>query len=213
MRFLPPRLLRHLDDDVTVLDVGASDGRLAHQLALNKPTISITGVDVKLQPDPLIPVSRYDGDRLPYDDNSFDTVTLIDVLHHDEDPKAVLSEAVRVARSRVLIKDHYWVTGLDRLMLTVADYLGNKATGVDLPYNFLRMEEWTAMFDALDVRVAETEAFHYCFWDRIKQVIFVLEPTPPDAPGLGDGTRRTASTAGAPPESTLGHADPAQTDV
>lgn len=140
-------------------------------------------------------------------------VTLIDVLHHDEDPQAVLSEAVRVARSRVLIKDHYWITGLDRLLLTVADYVGNKATGVSLPYNFLRMEEWTAVFDALDVRVADTDAFHYGFWDRIRQVIFVLEPTPRDAPGRGGGSGHSASTAAMPPVNTHRSADPAQTEA
>ncbi|MEQ9334553.1 methyltransferase domain-containing protein [Thalassobaculum sp.] len=193
MRHLPPRLARHLTDIDDVLDVGSGSGQLARLLMQINPALSITGVDVKLQPDPGIPVLRYDGVQLPFADNAFDAVTLVDVLHHDRQPERVLQEALRVARHRIVIKDHYWVTRWDHLQLCIADYLGNRPYGIALPYNFLKIEGWRDLFEKAGVRVTRVERFHYSMWDRVKQIIFVLEPAtlrhgaavdPPASPGV-----------------------------
>ena len=53
-------------------------------------------MDVQLQDDALIDVVVYDGRVLPFADGEFAMVTIIDVLHHAEDPAAVLTEALRV---------------------------------------------------------------------------------------------------------------------
>ena len=45
----------------------------------------------------------YDGDRLPLSDASVDTVILLEVLEHLEEPARVLAEARRVARRGVLV--------------------------------------------------------------------------------------------------------------
>jgi SAM-dependent methyltransferase len=45
----------------------------------------------------------YDGDRLPLADGSVDTVFLLEVVEHLEDPAALLREARRVARRNVLL--------------------------------------------------------------------------------------------------------------
>ena len=45
----------------------------------------------------------YDGVRLPLDDDAVDTVFLLEVLEHLEDPAALLREARRVARRNVLV--------------------------------------------------------------------------------------------------------------
>jgi SAM-dependent methyltransferase len=175
-RHLPPRLAHHLDDVRTVLDCGSGNGEIARRVAELVPTLSVVGVDVALQPAPSIPVSLYDGQHLPFPDKSFDAVTLVDVLHHCDDPVAPIREALRVASAKVVIKDHFWVTRRDRMLLAVSDYLGNRAYGIALPYNFLRIEEWLAVFDEAGARLISTETFHYSSWDRVKQVVFVVEP-------------------------------------
>jgi len=43
-----------------------------------------------------------DGHALPYADDSFDVVLLQSILHHDDDPRATLHEAFRVAPSVVI---------------------------------------------------------------------------------------------------------------
>lgn len=173
MKHLPPRLLAHLDRGSEVLDVGSYDGSLAHLLLQGDPTLSLTAVDVVAAPTPRIPVQLYDGHRLPFADDAFDAVTLVDVLHHDDDPQAVLREAARVARRKVVVKDHYWTTRPERWILCLSDYLGNRHRGVNLPNNYLKPGEWDALFDAAGLRVTARETFRYGFHDLCNQVIFV----------------------------------------
>lgn len=175
-RRLPPRLAPHVPKGGSVLDVGSGNGYIASRLLHEGGAASVRGVDVLPCSTPLVPLATFDGEHLPYDDKAFDLVTLIDVLHHTNHPGTLLAEALRVSRGRVLIKDHYWNTKPDRWILSVSDYLGNKPYGVALPYNFLRMEQWAALFKNLSVTVVFTEQFRYAAYDRSKQVIFIVEP-------------------------------------
>jgi SAM-dependent methyltransferase len=45
----------------------------------------------------------YDGERLPLEDRSVDTVFLLEVIEHLDDPAPLLAEARRVARGSVLV--------------------------------------------------------------------------------------------------------------
>lgn len=175
LRHLPPRLLAHIGDAETLLDLGAGDGRLAQALMKGRPGLLITGVDVCARAEAAIPVLRYDGHRLPFADNSFDLVLLIDILHHTEDPAQVLAEASRVARRALLIKDHYWENRWDHWLLSVSDYLGNRAYEVPLPYAFLRLEEWAHLFRASGLTVISMDRFRFSAIDRCKQVVFLVE--------------------------------------
>jgi SAM-dependent methyltransferase len=46
---------------------------------------------------------RYDGQRIPLEDDAVDTVILIEVIEHLEEPEALLREAARVAGRNVLV--------------------------------------------------------------------------------------------------------------
>ena len=178
-RRLPSFLAPHIPVGATILDVGSGDGRIAVSIMTEGGAASVQGVDVLLQDSPQIPTTSFDGEHLPFADGAFDLVTLIDVLHHTHHPERLLAEAVRVSRGKILIKDHDWVTWLDRWVLALSDYLGNKAYGVALPYNFLRQEDWTALFADLSLRKVTSEHFRYAPYDFSRQVIFVVEPSSP----------------------------------
>ncbi|MGE0418479.1 MAG: class I SAM-dependent methyltransferase, partial [Acetobacteraceae bacterium] len=90
----------------SVLDVGCGDGSIAALIQAGRPELSITGVDVLVRPETRIPVTQFDGVRLPFDDGAFDVVMFVDVLHHTDDPAVLLREAKRVARQAVVLKDH-----------------------------------------------------------------------------------------------------------
>ena len=130
----------------TVLDIGCGDGQLALALMKLRPDLKIEGVDVVARPKTLIPVAQYDGIKLPFADKSFDYVTIVDVLHHTDDPTVVLSEASRVARHGVVIKDHLREGFLAQETLAFMDWCGNIGDGVPLPYNFLSRSEWQGAF-------------------------------------------------------------------
>jgi SAM-dependent methyltransferase len=143
---LSRHLARAIPSRGTVLDIGCGDGQLALALMRLRPDLTVEGVDVVPRPKTLIPVSQYDGVRLPFADRSFDYVTIIDVLHHTDDPTVVLSEASRVAREGVVIKDHLREGALAQATLAFMDWCGNIGDGVPLPYNFLSRSEWASAF-------------------------------------------------------------------
>ena len=140
----------------SVLDVGCGDGQLALALMKLRPDLKIEGVDVVVRPKTLIPVAQYDGMKLPFADKSFDYVTIVDVLHHTDDPTVVLSEASRVARNGVVIKDHLREGILAQATLAFMDWCGNIGDGVPLPYNCLSRSEWQGAFYKSKLQLIET---------------------------------------------------------
>jgi SAM-dependent methyltransferase len=129
----------------SVLDVGCGDGRLASELALRRPEIRVAGVDVLVRPSTSIPVTRYDGQRLPWADKSVDAIMLIDVIHHATDPGKLLGECARVSSQAVILKDHVASNRLDNLTLKAMDWVGNRHSGVSLPYRYPTTSAWRTM--------------------------------------------------------------------
>lgn len=131
-----------------VLDVGCGDGLLASLLAARLPKTEFIGIDVLVRQETQVPVSYFDGFSIPLADDSVDTVMMVDVLHHTDDPSVLLREAQRVARRHVVIKDHTRDGLLANSTLRFMDWVGNAHHGVALPYNYLSKAEW-------DQRLAE----------------------------------------------------------
>jgi SAM-dependent methyltransferase len=154
-----------LPRDVTVLDVGSGDGRLARRVMDLRPDVTLTGVDVLVRPGSFIPVREFDGSRLPFPDRAFDVVMLIDVLHHASDQLLLLREITRVARRFVLVKDHLADGVLAAPRLAIMDWVGNARHGVALPYAYWRAAQWSAAFDMLALaRVSERDDLSLYAW-------------------------------------------------
>jgi SAM-dependent methyltransferase len=180
--FLPGRvgkltelLAPYLKSQEKILDVGAGNGVLTAKLAgaLGK---NIVAVDKVVPLKTAVPVSRYDGDTLPFKNKSFNVVLLVDVLHHTRQPAALLKEAGRVAGKFILVKDHFWEHWWDKLFLRALDFAGNFTDGVDLPYNFNNWHSWDKLFRDSGLRVVEKKivrSWSLAFF--AKNVIFKLE--------------------------------------
>jgi SAM-dependent methyltransferase len=150
---LGKHLAQFVAPDAHVLDVGCGDGALAARLHSLRPDIRIEGVDVLAREHTAIPVRLFDGARLPYADASVDTVLMVDVLHHTDDPLMLLRESARVARFEVVVKDHLLEGFGARLTLRGMDWVGNARHGVRLPYNYWSRAEWNRAFDQLGLVV------------------------------------------------------------
>jgi len=168
-KILPEYLLGATD----VLDIGTGDGKLA-ALLQSQTGAKFVGCETVIQPSSAIEIRQYDGYSLPFENDSFQYVMLVDMLHHVRDQEQMLQEAKRVAREYVLIKDHYWETRFDRLWLGWIDYIGNVGIGVDLPYKFLREREWDDLFAAVQLSVVQVKKTRWSAADPIRQVIFKL---------------------------------------
>ncbi len=168
----------------SVLDLGCGDGSVAVALMRIRPDLKVEGVDVMVRPVTHIPVTPYDGVTLPFDDGAFDYVTIIDVLHHTDDPVAVLREAARIARQGVVIKDHLLEGRLAGPTLRFMDWVGNRGHNVVLPYNYLTQEQWQDALRQAGLRVAATRGrlglyplpFGWIF-DRGLHFASLLEPS------------------------------------
>lgn len=163
---LATALARAIDGPGSVLDVGCGDGQVAVDLMQRRPDLHVEGVDVLIRPVTHIPVTHYDGHTLPYPDRSVDFVTLVDVLHHTDDPTAVLAECLRVSRRGVVVKDHLRQGVLSRQTLRAMDWVGNRGHDVRLPYNYLSPDEWQDAFDEVGIVPASwsTELGLYPVW-------------------------------------------------
>jgi 2-polyprenyl-3-methyl-5-hydroxy-6-metoxy-1,4-benzoquinol methylase len=153
VKVLSLHLADALDSDGSVLDVGCGDGSIATSLMQMKPGLKIHGIDVLQRPNAQIPVTLFDGRTFPSEDKAYDWVTIIDVLHHTDDPSRVVAEAARVARRGVIIKDHLREGLGAYTTLRMMDWVGNKGHGVRLPYNYLSRAEWQAIFEKTGLEV------------------------------------------------------------
>lgn len=153
IRRIAAALVERLPANARVLDVGCGSGDLAALVMQLRPDVTIEGIDVLVRPDTAIPVHAYDGARIPFPDNAFDAAMVIDVLHHTDDPAAVLAEIARVAPV-VIIKDHLRDGLLADATLRFMDWVGNATHGVRLPYNYLSRREWTRIWRALDLKTS-----------------------------------------------------------
>lgn len=150
---LTRHLLGMMPREGSVLDVGCGDGLLASLLAEKLPQTEFQGIDVLVREGTHVPVEYFDGQTIPHDDNSFDAVMMVDVLHHTEDPSVLMREAKRVARKYVILKDHTRDGVLANTTLRFMDWVGNAHHGVALPYNYLSKSEWDRLLDDLELSI------------------------------------------------------------
>ncbi len=86
--------------DRLVLDLGTGAGNMAHHLAHYG---QVVGLEYNARPIPVaqqrgLEVLRGSGTELPFDDNSFDLVALLDTIEHIPDELGVLRECQRVIK-------------------------------------------------------------------------------------------------------------------
>lgn len=80
-----------------VLDVGAGDGLITSMLGERAVGIEYEDEGVRLSVEKGVNVIQGDAYKLPFEDNTFEAVTMIDVLEHFDTPQKALQEARRVA--------------------------------------------------------------------------------------------------------------------
>src|SRR2546425_1725554 len=158
MRLLQAFLRRYAHDEARallpwvrgprLLDLGAGEGWVAEALR-TRAAVWACAVDVgpfRLAAEPYV---VYDGARLPFGDGAFDTTLLSLALHHAETPEAVLDEAVRVTRGRLLVVESVYRDRLERFWLDLLDgHLNRHRHGGRLngPLVFRRPPQWRALF-------------------------------------------------------------------
>jgi SAM-dependent methyltransferase len=146
-----------LPESGTVLDVGCGNGVISRRIMELNPRLAIEGIDVLARPECAIPMKLYDGESFPFNDKSLDVVMFVDVLHHTPDPVKLLREASRVARRSIVLKDHLCNGKIAWRILSFMDWVGNRAHGVVLPYNYFSSRQWAEAWQQIGSR---PDVFH-----------------------------------------------------
>ncbi|MBN1942519.1 MAG: STAS domain-containing protein [Phycisphaerae bacterium] len=84
----------------SLLHVRAGDGRLAETFA---EQMNVHLLDTADRNTTALPLTLYDGETIPLENNAHDAALLINVLNRHDDPLPILREIMRVARSRLII--------------------------------------------------------------------------------------------------------------
>lgn len=150
----------YLTENDRVLDIGCGAGLLGNAIVSSELTpsrVQYMGVEKHPRGGEPIEVIGYDGDVLPFEDNSFDVVLIADVLHHDADPQSLLKDAARVSKKYVIVKDHK-IDGLfSQYRVSFLDWAANEPHGVKCLYDYLSYSQWREMIDNVDLNVVYEE--------------------------------------------------------
>jgi SAM-dependent methyltransferase len=144
----------------SVLDIGCGDGTIAKLITSYNPSTTIQGIEFAPRVDCKIECHAFDGSTIPHPPASFDVCMFVDVLHHAGNSQGVerlLSEAQRVSRQFVLIKDHLSQNWLDFKTLQFMDWVGNRPHGVVLPYNYQCRSQWDKYFLTTGLKIIDWE--------------------------------------------------------
>lgn len=132
----------------------------------------VIGVDVRDSSfrDDLRPLI-YDGITLPFADQSADVAMLLTVLHHVDDPDAMIGEAARIARRVIIIEDIYR-TPLQRRLTKIADSITNLEF-IGHPHTNRDDDGWRSTFDRLGLALVHRSEKPYA--GLFLQALYVVE--------------------------------------
>ena len=108
---------------------------------------SVQLVDTVNHNETPLPFALYDGTTLPFDDKSFDTTLMINVLSHSKSPIDSLREAIRVTQNRIIIKETVYFNEAQRCFSEFMDWFYTCVVGDGSArfYNFKTHMEWAEM--------------------------------------------------------------------
>jgi SAM-dependent methyltransferase len=138
-----------------VLDLGAGEGHVAAALRRR----GVCSVDVGPFRRAAVPYAVYDGRRLPFADAVFDTALVLLTLHHCEAADAVLDEAIRVTRRRLIVTESVYRNATDLFWLRTLDGRVNRLRHdgrMQTPLAFRTSEGWEALFTSRGLRTIAT---------------------------------------------------------
>ncbi len=165
-----------------ILDVGCGNMKILYSLKDKFPGAEFKGIDVfelpaHFQDDSYWQYYRsFNGVNIPFENDSFDFILLIDVLHHiASDKQLLLLKEVKRVGKVVIIKDHFEYGFLSRQTLRLMDIAGNWAYGVNIPKSYFSKASFASLMNTVDCNV-EKMIEEIDLYKNLKPLNFFLKP-------------------------------------
>lgn len=160
----------YLDKKDKILDIGSGSCIVCE--ILNKEGYNITPIDIKnLSFAENIKPIIYDGSKIPFKNDEFNTSLILTVLHHTPIPEKVLEEAKRVSKTIIIIEDIY--TNIFNKYVT---YFFDSLFNLEFINHFhtnKNNKEWKKTFNRKGLKLLDAK-YYYSFFG-IKRAIYCLE--------------------------------------
>lgn len=143
-------VLPYMNKKDLILDIGPASCTVTE--ALIQQDLKVFPLDVENYSivDTVLP-TLYDGYRMPFKDNQFDTSLILFVLHHTPDPVQVLKEVKRVSR-KILILEDIVTSPVHKSLTAALDSLMNLEF-YDQPHTNKSDAEWRSVFSDLGLKL------------------------------------------------------------
>ncbi|MBL8102654.1 MAG: methyltransferase domain-containing protein [Anaerolineales bacterium] len=160
----------YLNKGDLILDIGPASCTVTE--ALIKQDLRVFPLDIENFSivDTVLP-TIYDGYRMPFKDNQFETSLILFVLHHTPDPIKVLIEAKRVSR-KILVFEDIITSPIHKFLTASLDSLMNLEF-YNQPHTNKRDDEWKSIFSQLGLKVSNQ--VHKTSAAIMKHALYVLE--------------------------------------
>jgi len=184
-RAIARQLAPFLQSEQQVLDFGCGNGFTALYL-MDMTGCQITGLDVirdiNLKKDVAekINFTLFDGNRIPFENESFDAVVASAVMHHTPYPGFFMDEFLRILKPEgiILLVEEMYHTLAGKLLLQAHDYLLNKLKkDVPLPLNFFSIRKYKKIFAERHLLVIHHGSVRPVF-PYVRHEVFILKKTP-----------------------------------
>ena len=159
-----------LSEQDQLLEVGSGPGSVLFEFreaGFQVDAIDVTDTSFSKTLAPTL----YDGKRMPFEAETYDTALLLTVLHHTSEPDEILLEASRVAR-RVIILEDVFEGAWQRKYTKVADSITNLEF-FGHPHSNRSDAEWRDCFARLNLNLLHGQI--HPFASVFKQALYVVE--------------------------------------
>lgn len=164
----------HIKKGEHILDIGSGNGTILKQIKEDYNT-KVQGIDITEYSEVRVPFKLFDGKTIPFKNKFFDTVLIIETLHHCDNPLKILKEATRVSKKKIIIFEDVYTNHLNKIVLHGFDYIMNFRHSVNTPFNFKKEKEWINIFKKFNLNILENLDYKGRWYYPIKSRVFILE--------------------------------------
>jgi SAM-dependent methyltransferase len=176
------RIAPWLRRDETVLDLGGGSGSVSGWLG-DRVGIVPTLAELKDYPNrrhDMVFIRLPDPLAVPVQDDSFDAVMVVFVLHHlaeAADQEKLIDEAVRISRRRIVIMEDTPGNQLDLALTKGWDWFLNRWMNVPTPFTFRSPASWASSFERRGLSIVRREGYRgtWPIMKMVPQTLFVLD--------------------------------------